>query len=538
MTPSVSPSIISDNTAYVPNPTEGTLGERKVKAHYPEIGENALKNKGISWQGVAKKVAMVAFVVLISAAIGFLAGGFVGAGIGAAAGLCAVGALVLAKKIHDYFDRVHFLRQLPTEGNHASKLPENAPKVGKYYDSKVILTKTADEGLEWKKKLIHAAEESIELSANYAGGSDFRDILAIIDAKMLQKTHIKTHILLSRDLLEDQDMQILEKMKETFKDRFEVLHSDKYYQLDLDFHTEENHIKMLVVDGKYFVAGGTSIHPRFCHENYNPELDKENPTLAARLLEPAARDTDVVGESAELGKAMRDQFFNLFRLWEIKTLANDKIASRYYALNEAVSASVAEFHELPTVKMKFVVSGPEHRGNNAIVKEYQKRILNSKNEIRIGANRFCPSKKIRNALVDVKAQNPNIKRTAYLNGMGEGFSIGHARVTQIHSGRAHYDLVDKVYEYNRQHQFYHKKVATFDNTHMIIGSFNHGRKSTRYDNEMVFVIKNSELTAQCKQTLKEDGKRSIKVTADYHSQRPLLQRVLSFVFHKATENFV
>jgi phosphatidylserine/phosphatidylglycerophosphate/cardiolipin synthase-like enzyme len=513
----------------LPRKTEGTIGSRKIV--YPEVGQDAEKVKTYSFFDVLKKVTVAASIVFSGIAIGLLAGGPFGASLGAVVAAGVIGIAAVAKIIYDFVTKNQFLRALPSP-THTSE-----HKVGKYYHAKTIVTDTADAGFEWKKKLINAARESIELSANFAGGSSFREILSLIDAKMSKNAKVKTHLIISIDLLEAADSEALTKLQQKFPDRFSLLSLDRYYKVGFDLHSEENHMKMLLVDGKYFVAGGTSIHPRFCHENYEPEHDNETPTLAARLLEGASRDSDAVGQSVELCSAMRNQFFKLYRLWEIRSTSNDRVPSRFYPL-KGEKCHIAGFSALETVRMKFIVSGPEHRGNNAIVKEYEKRILHAKNEVRLGTNRFCPSKKIRNALLDVKSKNPAFRRIAYVNGMGAGFTVGSARSVQIHAGRAHYHLVDKVYEYAKEHQFYHKKVASFDDTHMIIGSYNLGRKSTRYDHEMIFVIKNKKITNECRETLKEDGRRSTKITAKTSRELTIFERLFSWIIHKTTENFV
>lgn len=518
---------------------EGSFEGRSIKkVSAPGFGENRSRTKPDSWLDILKKVAAIALTIIVGAVVGFLVGGPIGAAIGAAAGIGLVGAVVVSKVALDHLSKKRFLRQLPEQGNHKALLPENASKVGKYYQANVRLTEKADCGFEWKKALIESAQESIELSVNFAGGSSYREVLELMDQKMTQNARIKTHMIASVDLLETADKEILQKMKEKFGDRFNVLITDRYYKVELDFHSEENHVKMLVVDGKYFVGGGTGIHPRLSREHYDSEKDAEKPTPAARLLDPASRDADIVGESKDIAHAMRDQFFNLYRLWEIRTTNRDH-ASRYFPLTEE-PGYCQKFAEgegvIQNVKMKFLVGGPEHRGNNPIVKEYSKRISKAEKEIRIANWVLNPTKKIRRALKKAVALNPDLKRVAHLNGIGSNFSIG--RLSQTHSGRGNYHLVDKIYEYRGHRQVYHKKVATFDDTHMIIGSFNLGKKSAKYDHEVAFVIKNKEVTELARARLKKDKNHSKKINSDSSVSTSAISRVVSFVFAKATQNFL
>lgn len=518
---------------------EGTFEGRAVKkVPTPEFGENRVRVKPDSWATILKKIAAVAFTIIVGACIGFLVGGPIGAAIGAASGVTLVGLVVVSKLAMDYLSKKRFLRQLPDEGSHRALLPENGPKVGKYYQANVRLTEKADCGFEWKKALIESANESIELSVNFAGGSSYREVLELMDRKMSQNELIKTHMIASVDLLEPADKEMLQKMKEKFGDRFNMLITDRYYKVGLDFHSEENHVKMLVVDGKYFVGGGTGIHPRLNREHYDSTQDVEKPTAAARLLDPASKDADIVGESQDIAHAMRDQFFNLYRLWEIRTTKSDH-PSRYFPLTQepGYCQTFAEGEGVvQNVRMKFLVGGPEHRGNNPIVKEYAKRIAKAKSEIRIANWILNPSKKIRRALKEAVALNPKLKRVAHLNGIGSTFSIG--RLSQTHSGRGNYHLVDKIYEFRGHRQIYHKKVATFDNTHTIIGSFNLGKKSAKYDHEVAFVIKNKEVTDLSRTRLKNDKNHSKKIDSDSAVSRSAISRVVSFVFTAATENFL
>jgi phosphatidylserine/phosphatidylglycerophosphate/cardiolipin synthase-like enzyme len=331
---------------------------------------------------------------------------------------------------------------------------------------------------------------------------------------------------------------MIESLKNKYKERFEVLVSDRHIHFGLDFHTEENHVKMLVVDGKYFVVGGTGLHPQLCREEYDPAADQENPTYGAKLLDPAVKDSDVVGCSQSIASCMRDQFFNLYRIWEIRT-HNKKHVSRFYPIGES-NARVEAFHAeegpFKNARMKVLVGGPEHRGNNPIVKQYEKRIIKAREEVRLASYVFGPSKKIRRALKNAKIVNPNLRRIGHFNGTGEHFSI--QKLSAKHCGRGLYYLVDKVYEFADQHAIYHKKIATFDNTHMIIGSFNLGKKSAKHDHEIVLVVKDRLAVEACRNGLKEDKKMSSIVAAETGFFQPFLSKILSFIFAKTMQNIM
>lgn len=496
-----------DNRAF-PSPAvqpqdAGQLGPRSVKTHSPSFGEKTAKDKE-SLTSLIFKVAACAVVIAASAAVGFLVGGLPGAVIGAAIAVKVLSTTAIVKSVIDSFTDFRLAKEVPQTPH-----PEGASRPGKYTKADIRLTKSADETLAWKKELISQAEASIEISGNYAGGTDFREVLDLIDTRMKQKERLKTHLLVSLPLLEDEDKAAIEKLKQAYGTRFEVLITDASFHFDVGSmpYSEENHVKMVVVDGKYFVAGGSGIHPRLCHEKIDKNGPKENPTMAAKFLEPTSRDTDIVGESSKIAEGMRHEFFNLWRLWETRTLDNEP-KSRYFALTGAKGHS-EKFSNADglykNVRLKYLVGGPEHRGNNAIVTAYAKRIRKAKEKIGLASLLFNPSKKIQKALQEARQNNPEMKMTAYLNGRCDSTFL---RQLLLLAAKRHYHLMDVVYEYEQPDQLYHKKVATFDKSHMIIGSFNLGKKSAKFDHEIAFVIKDARLVATCEQDLKEDATRS------------------------------
>ncbi len=511
-------------------PPTGTLNGRKVERYYPEIGESLPKTKH-KWISIVKKVALLAAIIIAASGIGFLVGGglgmIVGIGVGAATSL----SLTLVKVIHDLVSKKRLLYQLPAEGAH--KTPESAAKLGKYTEANLRLTENADESRDWKLKMIDAAEESIELSCNFAGGELFRDALSRVEKKLIDKGHFKAHILVSHDdILEQDDRELLKRLAASYPGRFEYLISDRHRKLGLSIHTEENHMKMLIVDGKYFVSGGTGLCAQFCRDSHIPQDGEKTDGL----IPPAAKDTDLVGESTKVAELMRDQFFKLYRLWEIRTFQHDA-SSRYFALTQQKGVC-PDFHKeerlYKDVRLKYIVGGPEHGTQNPIVREYEKRIDRAKEEIRLANWKFCPTSRIQQAFQRARANNIKVK--AHLNGMANAYSLGRYYLT--HASRAFYYLVDKVYEYTGDHQLYHKKVTIFDSSHLIIGSFNFNKKSAKYDHEGIFVVKSADLTRACKLDLKEDKKRSVAVTSSHSICSDFFAKMYSWLVARVSQNEV
>lgn len=516
------------------------VSSRQVKIHYPEFGEDGRRVRGQKWSNTLIKAALTAAVIMGGIAIGFSIGSLPGAVIALGVSAMSLGGLSLATLVYDKVTRARFLAVLPTQGQHQIYSDHDDCKVGKYYNANVRLASTADEGFEWKKSLIESAQESIELSANYAGGSSYREILQLIDARMSQNVQLKAHLIVSCDFLESLDIAEHERLKEKFGDRFQLLVTDRRFNFDGKVISTENHVKMLIVDGRYFVAGGTSTHPRLASERFASEKPGQNdvqetPTLAARTLELSARDMDIVGESQQLAHVMRKQFFNLYRIYEIHSQNSTHsggmiLRNRFFELQEAAGQCArfeAEEGRIDDVRMKFIVSGPEHRGNNAITQQYAKRIRKAQREIKLANWMFNPPKPVLRALKSAKLdQNKTV--TAYVNDTGK-LSCKNFITYGIVS-RPHYGIVDKVYEYNVPDQVFHKKVATFDDSHTIIGSYNFNTKSHKHDHEVAFVIKDPRVTALCKEVLAEDQARSVEFTQNQVEQQHVIAKVFSSLF--------
>ncbi|MBS0634173.1 MAG: phospholipase D family protein [Verrucomicrobia bacterium] len=497
------------------------------KIFYPQFGEKIEPTWQQKATELAKKVAKAALIVIAASAIGFLAGGFVGAAIGAGAAVGFICAVAIAQAVSTHLSKKRLLQQLPHP-------QESDSKLGRYQTADIHLTKTADEGLKWKKALIKSAEESIELSGNFAGGKDFREVLALIDSKMTKNSKVKTHILISSDLLEDADRKMLKALQEKFSDRFQLLITDRHFKVGLDFHTEENHVKLLVVDGKYFVSGGTGIHPRLNREKSSRHQVHRKVAPSSRLLERSSRDSDIVGKSQDVAKTLRTQFFRLYQLWEMRS-GNHSAQNRFFTLQHAPGhCSMVENSRVHTqqVRMKVIVGGPEHRANNPIIRHYEKRILKAKNKLHIANWTFCPTKPIQRALATAKKNNPHLKRILVHNGMAKRSTFG--RYLQAYAGRGFFHLADKVYEHTKQDQIYHKKVATFDDTHMMIGSFNFTKKSAQFDHEIAFVIKDKRVTEKCHAILKKDKKQATKATP----QATLKDKVRSHLLLQFMKNLI
>lgn len=456
---------------------------RKGTTYYPSFGEKIRGAKPPHWIKVASKVCLIVACCL------------------SVVGLVPLLLYSLWKSSATY----RLKRSIP-ERMRAPIPTEGSPQVGRYYETRLLVAKTADEGYKWKKKLIRSAETSIELSANYAGGKEFRKIVGLIEQRLQEKPALRAHLLINPEMLEPEDKHALKALHDRYPERFLFLIHSPQVHFEGGIHTEENHVKMLVVDEKYFVTGGTSIHPRLSRETKGERPDVKAPqAFMARSLDLSSRDNDIVGESEKVASVMRRQFYSLFQVCEMH-VQNRPVEERFFACigPKGLCDEFQKAHPLERVRMKVIVGGPEHRLDNPITRQYVTRIRKARESIVLANMQFYPNERIRKALE--QKQQEGVPITLLTGGASDKSCIG--RCLQVWRSRVQYHIPKDVYEYQVPKQMFHKKIAVFDTRHTIIGSYNLGRKSSLYDHEMICVIKDERVTGVFQEVLAEDKKRS------------------------------
>ncbi|MFQ5728745.1 MAG: phosphatidylserine/phosphatidylglycerophosphate/cardiolipin synthase family protein, partial [Waddliaceae bacterium] len=278
-------------------------------------------------------------------------------------------------------------------------------------------------------------------------------------------------------------------------------------------HSEENHVKLLVVDGKYFVVGGSGVHRNMNRESLPAGVKEKNKSLGSRGLEKTFRDTDVVG-CGQVAKGLRGQFFNLYHKWAVrmgKTMEASE--GRFFKLDDNKPfANCERFHEETSlhkgVPLKYVVGGPEHAERNPITREYAELIRSAKSEVRLANLMFIPAPEIISALQFLR-KKPGVKVKGYFCGRGKGCKFVTLPLTA--TAHQHYGLVDSVYEYTKARQLLHKKVATFDTDTAVVGTYNLSKKSDLHDEELVLVMKSEGVVEEIKRALDQDAANSRKI---------------------------
>ncbi|MBA2367858.1 MAG: phosphatidylserine/phosphatidylglycerophosphate/cardiolipin synthase family protein [Candidatus Protochlamydia sp.] len=471
--------------------------------NYPQFGEAIGDPYSVSLKKLAGQIALFGVSALAPVGMGALCANLpMGIAISGIA-LTQLAIYMAAKEIFNRYNDHRYRLSFEPAANEV-----NAPKLGTYTPTDLRISNHATESSEWKKALITSARHSIELSPNFAGGEKFEEVLQLIENQMRQFPDLKCHIIVSSDLLVENDKEKLNFLKSTYPN-FNHLITDRIYTTTPKLLSEENHVKMLIVDGQYFAMGGTGIHDKMAREIVSND-DVNDSSLGSKFIDKAFRDTDIIGYG-EIGETMRNQFFNLYRIWEHRMTG--KSSDRFFPSMPEKNKTCSIFHEeeglITNAKMKYIVGGPEHRKNNPISAEISTLIDHSEKEVRIANLLFNPDKKICKALK--KAKEKKIDITGYFNGTGKDSSSAHYLYAL--PNRYNYHLITKAFEYNKKDLLYHKKLMTVDSRFTLVGSYNFGVKSAICDYENICVIDDTRVAAIMNEALDEDKTNSDKFKA-------------------------
>lgn len=474
----------------------------------PGFGVRVLEPFNEKSGATAKKAALAAAAILgcgAAAAALVFGGAVIGAGVGVA-GLAILGSSVLIDKAVVSAKKKSYAAEAALiEQRKEKELAAAGPGLGVESTADLRLSCRVEETLQWKLDLIKSAEKSIELSPNFGGGEPFQRILKAIQDRMAEKPDLKVHIIVSFDVLEKADKALLKDLKTQFGDRFSFLVTSKVMTLGA---SQENHVKLLLIDEKYFVMGGSNIDPFMTSETPVP-VDPKLPLGGLGF-----RDMDIIGEGV-VAKTMRQQFFALYHKWELRS--DKKAKDRFFAI-EGETEDCVQFFNAPgeiffRKQVSFFVGGAEHKNANPIVKAVADRIEMATKKVRIASFVLNFPEQMRAAL---KAKKGPVKVIAYTTGANaktafwQKFLYGLFGVISLKN----YDLFSEVHKSDVQDQFYHRKVITIDNRITVIGSSNFGKKSSELDDEVILCIEDDAITEAVIQSLKEDKERAIRVEKD------------------------
>lgn len=398
--------------------------------------------------------------------------------------------------------------------------------------SSFLVSQSAPETDMWKLELIRSAKQTIEISGSFGGGANFRYALDVLDKMMDENPKLKVHLMLMTTLMSKQDLKALEAVAAHHPEQFLALQTTAIAKDLLNMETTENHVKMLVVDERYFVVGGT---------NFEESLSVEDPTRPLRqdlnfsgTLQRGSRDLDVVGVGA-MAKTLRTAYFRLFEIWEKEpstsfwgSKKSVTIKNRYTPLDpksQVASISKVDFNEklVVGIRAKVIISGPEF--GPLITEEYIRVIGQSTTTLTVGNLYFIPVGRLESAFLD--AVNRGVHLEVFTNGVG-GEAAWHTKSwgwdarfsylpmilgkeyklseeKQARKARPHNT---KIYEYYNHQILYHKKWLVADSHVTMVGSYNMGRKSDSGDYELAVTLESDEIAQQALQTADADKQNS------------------------------
>ncbi|MCH9627226.1 MAG: Cardiolipin synthase [Chlamydiales bacterium] len=402
-----------------------------------------------------------------------------------------------------------------------------------------------DNGLEmfaWDLEFIRHATQSIDISACFFGGTIARELLTEIEARLEVCPDIQVRILATPILLERADYVIINRLQEKYPLHFHLEHATNVTVVWPDVTGIDNHVKLCVIDERYFSMGGTNLDESQCSDGtFTPNRNNNKLNMIAANLPAGMRDQDIVGRGP-IAKQIRETFCKIFSLWNhyntTKRLERNPevFADNSYYFPVTAQPFVERFETseqlipLEQGQMKYLLCGP-HQKTNVITQEYVRLIQEAKKEIKIANLYVAPAKPIFDALL--AAVNRGIKLTIISNGVGKntpeytrffGWANRMSYIPLLHGQHFHFwdywSVKSKepknthIYEYDVKDVLLHKKLMIIDDHSFVVGSYNLGLKSDLSDYETVMVIQSPEAVVAINEVFARDLAHSRLVTPE------------------------
>jgi phosphatidylserine/phosphatidylglycerophosphate/cardiolipin synthase-like enzyme len=399
-----------------------------------------------------------------------------------------------------------------------------------------------DNGLEmfqWDLDFVRQAQASIDISAVFLGGEIATQLFQALDLRLSEVPTLQVYLLTSPYLLEPKDWEDLKHLQGKYPNNFHVELATTVTIIFPDISGIDNHVKMFIVDEKYFSTGGTNLdYPQCSEGTWTPERKTENKIFPLCDSLPAGmRDQDIVGKGP-LARELRETFYKLYALWEdfnktgILKKDPDEFKNRTHYFPVSRQGNVerfenAEKHILIPSQTKLILSGP-HQAQNAVTNAYVRLIEEAKEEIVIGNLYFNPREPIFKALL--AAVNRGVKLTVVTNGISditpkysEFFCwANRMQYVPVLYGKTYIfwdaPLVERqpikntaLFEYHVRDILYHKKVMMVDQKKAIVGSYNLGTRSDMGDYEMVVELDSPEVTKNLLKVFAKDLHHSRRI---------------------------
>lgn len=415
---------------------------------------------------------------------------------------------------------------------------------------KVYVTKSTDDTTWWKLELLRNAKQTIEMATGYAGGEVFLKVLATLEEQLASNPNIQIHLMISQNsgLLSDGEKRLLVDLGARYPNNlhYQVNNPTGLMMQAKGVYVTENHMKLIVIDEKYYLLGGTNLIDNQSHGKvdltYKPERIQD------AFLPRASCDMDVV-ISGPTAKRMREEFFQIYELFKSGKSLKDSAGSFFFEntgmikVMEDQKAHMDAFENNPEVvedaKIYALISGPRFQ-NHEIGNLYEHYIKNAQMSIDLAHMYFFPIEDMFHDLIE--SVNRGVKMSVITNGTRMKTTPANASfATYAYINRGNYVPVmfgkefkfwqkndvkkmkpkdTVVYEYNVDYTLFHKKVMVVDRQISMIGSYNLGKKSENSDFEVEVVIDSAGVAAKILDVLENDklsaNKITVKQAIDWH----------------------
>lgn len=392
----------------------------------------------------------------------------------------------------------------------------------------VLVARTPEETLLWKKELIKSANCSIEFFAGFTGGPLLEETLLLFEVELARKPELTVHFFVaSCPLFGWADQRKVELFAQRYPGRFHYLiRGMSALRCGMGLVTSENHIKLLIVDEKYLVVGGTNLF--HCHSRSQVPKDLKWDGVVDHFNPKACMDMDMVIKGP-IVSSLRTELFELWALYESCADLKDECRfeaeeTRFFAVLPPEATVVQAFEEnarvIRDVPVKAIVSGPR-RSLGACSAEYARLVSEAQHSIDLMHMYISPVEEVHNSLIE--ASRRGVAITLITNGAGDACpmvtkAIGaynrpnilplllgrKFRMNERAQAEASQALECTAYAYEVEDTLYHKKVMVLDDRISVIGSYNLGHKSHYGDYEIVVEVDSPELAQQIKQVMKQD----------------------------------
>ncbi|MCH9611767.1 MAG: Cardiolipin synthase B [Chlamydiia bacterium] len=407
-------------------------------------------------------------------------------------------------------------------GHQVEEVNEGGPALGQWSENSAYVTQNGAESMRMKHELIAKAEKSIEISGSYCGGQIFDQTLGLIGEQLQAKPELQVKIISNLDLLNESNTEKLQELADRFPDRFFACVTTKQWMYFPEVKTEENHTKLLVIDGVACITGGTGLQDMLSREGADESVEL---TRKEQIMGKGARDMDVVVKGP-VAKTMRAQFYQLLDKWVHKT-AGERIYGSLTPFQPATRDPNTFELSKPMVQTNgtMITSSSEHATSNECKLAYLQMIRNAQKSIVI-ANMCFNQPEIVQAVKEAAERGVQVTVITNTDNHTSPFSMLVMGAVNRHYVSALEGTNAQVFEYRQDSTLYHKKVMVIDEVITTIGSFNLSLHCADTEDEDILIFDSPKVAEKTMATLEVDMQNSRVIT---YEKDPVLRWVDSLL---------